>query len=58
MDSDVKNFIIKHQTNYKNWTLFEIYNSDKAYLYYLIHTHKTPIGLKKIIYDFLNEITN
>ncbi len=50
-----KTLVIKHMTNYKNWTLEEIYNSDKTYLYYLIHTHKTPPGLRRLVIQFLEK---
>jgi len=48
-----RGYKINHSTNYKNWNLEEIYISDKAYLYYLLHTHKTPNKIKEIIIEFL-----
>ena len=49
----VQDYKLRHVTNYFNWTLEEIWESDKAYLYYIFHTHKTPLKLKSIIYKFL-----
>ncbi len=46
-------FKITMKSDYKGWTLEEVYESDIAYLFYLIHTHKVPDAMKKLIIDFL-----
>ena len=50
---DLHNFKINHVTNYRYWTLSEIYDSDYPYLLYLIQTNKTCDKLKELIYEFL-----
>jgi hypothetical protein len=46
-------FKINIVTNYRYYTLQEIYETDFSYLLYLIQTHKTCDQLKEVIYDFL-----
>ncbi len=53
MNVESSSYVISFSSNYKGWSLRDIYDSDKAYLFYLIHTHKTCEGVKKIVIEFL-----
>lgn len=53
MKVDSSSYVISFSSSYKGWSLQDIYVSDKAYLFYLIHTHKTCEGIKKIVIEFL-----
>lgn len=46
-------FKINIVTNYRYWTLEDLFKYDYPYLLYLVQTHRTCNKLKEEIYEFL-----
>lgn len=53
MNVESSSYVVNFSSNYKGWSLQDIYDSDKAYLFYLLHTHKTAKGIKLLVSEFL-----